>query len=119
MTELSFLLDLLLNHKLGKITKDALTERIKSIETKQPYASPSDHRYSAVPFGATVSQRMPIDISINSTHTPLPLDPHPPAIAVGVAQTPVAQAALAQRQQAISIAISGKEEKGRSSPRKF
>ena len=36
-----------------------------------------------------------------------------------IAQTPAAAAALAARNEAIRIAVSGKEEKGRTSPRKF
>ena len=35
MTELSFLLDLLLNHKIQKVTQDAIRERIKEIELGQ------------------------------------------------------------------------------------
>ena len=39
MTELSFLVDLLLNHKLTKATKDAVAARIRDIEVQR--AQPS------------------------------------------------------------------------------
>ena len=34
MTELAFLLDILLNHKIPKVTKEAITERIKLVESQ-------------------------------------------------------------------------------------
>lgn len=60
MTELSFLLELLLNHKLPKKTKDAVAERIKVVENgiiPQP---------TAIRAAPLISSRMP------------PPDPIPP-----------------------------------------
>lgn len=60
MTELSFLLELLLNHKLPKKTKDAVAERIKVVENgiiPQP---------TALRAAPVISSRMP------------PPDPIPP-----------------------------------------
>ena len=45
--------------------------------------------------------------------------PPPPSPVVVIAQTPAATAALADRQAAVAAQISGKPEKGRTSPRKF
>lgn len=53
MTELSFLLELLLNHKLPKKTKDAVAERIKVVENgiiPQP---------TAIRAAPMISSRMP------------------------------------------------------------
>jgi hypothetical protein len=114
MTELSFLLDLLLNHKLPKGTKEAITARIKEIEDRQaqPLAyvqrpprtaqSPSTQRILD-----EMAQEQGVSHTVIATNPPM------------IAQTPAAAAALAARQEAISIALSGKEEKGRTRPRKF
>jgi hypothetical protein len=109
MTELSFLLDLLLNHKLPKATKEAITGRIKEIETlahqptiTQPQWQPRPPRNAQSPSTQRILDEMAQEPSVSQ-----------------IAQTPAVAAALAARQEAISIALSGKEEKGRSSPRKF
>ncbi len=123
MTELSFLLELLLEHKLGKPTKDAIKERIKKIEAF-PSWTPPINQTSMRPTKTAQSpstQRI-LDEMANEGHV---LSPEPqaiheaPGMPVVIAQTPAAAAALAQRNEAIRIATSGKEEKGRSSPRKF
>jgi hypothetical protein len=145
MTELSFLLDLLLWHKLPKATKEAITSRIKDIESQAVFVSPSrssfvqkSERTIASPPeiislsnpDGTMSQ---IDLSKQSPSTRAKLlaqeQPSTPTILGApreevsnppiIAQTPAAVAAMSARQQAIAIAISGKEEKGRTSPRKF
>lgn len=122
MTELSFLLELLLEHKLPKPTRIAITDRIKEIDTIRvsppvPYTqrpprtaqSPSTQRIldeMAAEQGGTVVQEVGI---IGESQLM-------PAV---IAQTPAAVAALNARNEAIRIAVSGKEEKGRTSPRKF
>lgn len=88
MTELSFLIDLLLNHKLPKATKDAVAARIKDIEQASPQPRPSIQPIAA------------------------------PQVAQ-VAQTPAAQAALAQRQALINEAMSGKLNKDTGRPNKY
>lgn len=140
VTELTFLLDLLLNHKLPMATRVAITERVKEVEQRLNQAP-----QQFVPRGtpAPVPQNLPPHLVGQSPSTiaammrngfvpevvreaqlegmpnpplPVPEQPTQPAI---IAQTPAAMAALNDRQAAISQAISGKPEKGRTSPRKF
>lgn len=119
MTELAFLLELLLNHKLPRPTKVAVTERIKEVEqrlgnaTLQRPAAPLQSQGFIPPH---LANQAPSTIAAMARHPDLAAALEQPAV---VAQTPAAQAALASRQQAIAIATSGKEEKGRTSPRKF
>lgn len=109
MTELSFLLELLLTHKLAKGTKEAITNRIKEIE--QCLRPPPPQQVIRPPRTAQApsTQRLLDEMALE----PQPVAPDQ------VAQSPAAAMALAARQEAINIALSGKEEKGRSSPRKF
>lgn len=128
MTELSFLLELLLEHKLGKSTKDAIKNRIKDIELKSSTSSnwttvtyPPQPQRPLKTAQSPSTQRI-LDEMANEQQV---MSPEPQAIheAPGmpavIAQTPAAIAALNARAQAISIAISGREQKGRQSPRKF
>ena len=89
MTELSFLLELLLNHKLPKATQLAIRDRIGSIQ---------------------------LEASLPAPRKPIIQGPEPVA---QIAQSPAAAQALAQRQAAIQAALSDKPEQGRTSPRKF
>ena len=134
MTELSFLIDLLLNHELQKQTKDAIAERIKQVEAALtatrmvvPLSSgvrPEDIR--TVP--AHLANQSPSTIAAMIRHeqngeappmptaaatAPLPVQPQV------IAQTPAAVAAVNARQQAIQQAISGKPAPGETRPRKF
>lgn len=126
MTELSFLLELLLNHKLPKVTREAVTARVKEVE--QGLTHPYSQQARAVP---TLPQAVPPHLAGQAPSTiaalmrhegegkppivPIPVEAPPPVIAV----TPAAQAALAERNALINQAVSGKPEKGRTSPRKF
>ena len=127
-TELTFLLELLLNHKLPKATQLAIKERITQVESNFRPQAPGN--YNAAPLVQSKSAQSPSTQRIldemakegtplippgNHEHNTQPA-PVPKAL---VAQTPAAQAALQARDQAIATAISGKEEKGRISPRKF
>lgn len=111
-SELSFLIELLLKHKLPPATKDLIAGRIKDVEAayQQPVTytpkGPSNHVVSGV-------QQAPSTLAIMARNPDLV---QPVAI---VAQTPAAAAALADRQNAIAAAMSGKPEKGQTSPRKF
>jgi hypothetical protein len=144
MTELSFLIELLLNHKLAKATKDAIAERIKEVETRSTASAPGPRTPSAAAFVEMAShpaQYLPPEIAkqapsmqrimlrhleqgtapVSTEGTPIHADatvagPAPVAV---VAQTPAAAAAMASRAQAISQAISGKREQGQTRPRKF
>lgn len=121
VSELSFLIELLLNHRLQKGTKDAIAARIKDVEgrvsTSVPIASP--HLRPVVP-----------GMAVQSPSTQAILDRNPDLAAVipqpvaVVAQTQAAAEAMASRQRAISQSASsrpllGKPEEGRTSPRKF
>lgn len=120
MTELTFLLDLLLNHKLPMATKVAVTERVREVEARLTAGSITQ---MVVPRGsgivpAHLSNQAPSTIAAMMKHPDLAvaLEPTQPAV---VAHTPAAQAAISARQESINLAISGKPEKGRTSPRKF
>lgn len=142
MTELSFLIDLLLNHKLPQKTKDAVAERIKTVEALVSMVAPriptavhmSQPTQSSVALiGGTkqaastaaalakypdlVEQMEKSATKPVQTVAPAPQPDLPPVEVV--AQTPQTAAAIASRQAAIATAISGKPEKGRTSPRKF
>lgn len=140
MTELQFLIDLLLNHKLSKATKDLISKRIGEVESHytQPrtFPQPPPIIRPAPITGPVQSPSMvakvaefeaekaagTIDIlpGWEKTSTLGGIDTiQPVAIVEKIAQTPLAQAAMQSRQQAIAIATSGKPEHGRTSPRKF
>ena len=92
MTELTFLLDLLLNHKLPLATKNLIKDRIGVIEAQM----------------ATTPKTI-VQQPITQMQAPTPV--------VAVAQTPQAAEALARR--AALIAQGDKPEAGRTGPRKF
>lgn len=125
MSELSFLLDLLLNHKLSKSVKDLIANRIREIESRTTALSPA--RIVSVP--ASLAGQSPSTIANMMKHStgesvPLPTiadtmpveTPQPPGIVAG---TPATAAALESRNKAIAQALSGRPEPGRTSPRKF
>jgi|SRR6185312_4381313 len=87
MTELSFLLDLLLNHKLGKATKDVIKARIDQISQ-----GPTQIFIPA----SSGQQLQTIAAQQHPTYSIKPMDPAPVA-PEQIAQTPAAQEALAQR----------------------
>jgi len=118
MTELSFLLDLLMNHKLQKATKDLIAARIKEVELRYTArAAPSPAQYQSagstqLPFASLQTPSTLAAMARNGfQETTVPVE--------AIAQTPAAAAALASRKQAIQIAMSDVPEKGRTSPRKF
>lgn len=95
MTELSFLLDILLNHKLQKATKELIMARIKEVEeglTHKPQI------YSPVPgaiLPGTINGQVASTAALLAKHN-LPMPPAQPV--AEIAQTPATQAALAARQ---------------------
>jgi hypothetical protein len=116
-SELSFLIELLLKHKLPPATKDLIAGRIKDVEQSlcAPRSLPANPVRLAAPVGAQQAA---------STQAILDRNPdllQPPALVTPavIAQTPAAAAAIADRQAAITQSMSGKPEKGRTSPRKF
>lgn len=126
MTELSFLIDLLLNHKLPKTTRDAVAERIKAVEAMgaKGYEIPAharavrDNLVGGVPQAPSTIAAMARHGIFPVAQTAEELPPEPPPVAV-IAQTPAAAAALASRQQAINESLSGKVDKQTGRPRKF
>jgi hypothetical protein len=126
MTELSWLLDLLINHKLTKETKQHVLDRIHTIEQKavfNPYvtANSSSSGLTQIVNGApqaasTVALMQKHGLGAPTTVSITPDQPTEPGVVAATAQT---QAAVASRQAAIDQALSGKLEKGRTSPRKF
>lgn len=120
MTELSFMIELLLNHKLPKVTKELIVARIKEIEEKIEYK----------PAGATVMpvthQSGPVQaastLALMAKHGEIPMQgqvvdvPAPP---VQAAQNPVTAAAMQARQESIAAALSGKVDKVSGRPRKW
>ncbi len=115
-TELGFLLDLLLNHKLPKPTKDLVAGRIREVETM---LSTTQVR---IPAGsgitpAMISNQAPSTQAIMARNPDL--IPPPPVPIEAVAQTQATAAALAARQQSIAQAMSGKPVPGETKPRKF
>lgn len=126
MTELGFLLDLLLEHdELPKDIRLKIKDRIKEIEVRPITQG----------FGLTLPQTIPGQVTCIPPHlagqapstiknfmkdNPMPLnDLSPEAVPTSIVTSPAAAQALQARQAAISQGISGKPEKGRTSPRKF
>lgn len=116
MTELQFLIDLLLNHKLPPATKKLLAARIGEVEGRyQPQApQPWVGNARANPSAQAPSTQKILD--------QMAMEVNPPENAV--ATTPAAAAALQARADAIRLAtqsqpLRGKPEPGRTSPRKF
>lgn len=131
MSELSFLIELLLNHDLPKASKDLIASRIKEVEinltanTSLKYPPPINVTY-VTPDKKTA--QAPSTLAIMAKHGDLPeMAPAfiPPVEQVAqIAQTPAAAVALNARNEAISKAaaskpLAGKPDSGRTSPRKW
>lgn len=124
MTELSFLINLLLNDKLPAEIKLTVAERIKEVEMKlqapsyfAPIQAPT-HYIPARTAQAPSTQKI-LDQMSGDSHSPYPaaqefVAPTPPE-----ATTLAAAQALASRNNAIQQAVSGRQDPGRKSPRKF
>ncbi len=139
MTELSFLIDLLLNHELQKQTKDAIAERIKEVEaslsarnmagytSSNPSTALRVNSISSVPQAQSTLDAMARhgDVSAGMTSSqglvhPQQLPPEMPPVPVQqIAQTPATSQALNSRNQAIAASIAGKIDKVTGRPRKF
>lgn len=114
MTELSFLIDLLLNHKLSKPTQKAIQMRITEVESNRP--APIPRVQPMLHQGQAPSMQAKIEAMENDRL----LNPPPQAIGSPIQATSMTAAqALQDRQKIINQALSGKEEPGRSSPRKY
>ena len=140
-SELSFLIKLLLDHKLPKITKDLVASRVKEVEAAfktipipiipafvppavpATYVKPVKDPNAQSPSTMKILQDggpLPVPI-IPVQDAPVTQGPVTPAV---IAQTPATAAALANRNALLSQATSGgaftgKPEAGRTAPRKF
>lgn len=137
MTELSFLIDLLLNHKLPKPTRDAIAARIKDVECRASLSSPSPvsarHLPSPVALPPHIANQTPsmqaimlrnqdlmsLPESAQSVSVVPSLPPEAPMPVAVIAQTPATVAALNERHAHIAQARSGKPIPGETKPRKW
>lgn len=116
MSELSFLLDLLLNHKLPKATRELITARVSDVEKTLTHMVPTAPRpMHPFPTMPNVPASAMAILERNPDLIPVSAAPQP----VVVAQTPAAVAAMNSRQESINLAMSGKPAKGETRPRKF
>ena len=118
MTELSFLIDLLFEYDLPKPAIEVIRARVKEIEGRTIQPAPQYVQRPPRTAQSPSTQRILDDMAND-----IPPAYQPPqqvtSIPENIAQTPAAAAAMAARAEAIRIATSGVEEKGRRSPRKF
>lgn len=128
MTELSFLLELLLEHELPKATQTLIKERVKEIQVQPPrlmtqMAGQRAPRTNQAPSTQRMLDQMAEENGLTPVQMSTAMDVasqvQAQTIPNQIAQTPAAVVAMNQRAEAIRIATSGKEEKGRTSPRKF
>jgi hypothetical protein len=121
-TELSFLLDLLLNDITPLELKKLIAERIKEVELNLqpapiqrpiPKSAQVSIPQEVIDANPGMGKAQLADLMRNQQSSPQDQTMAP------VVVSPIAQAALQARQQAIQIAASGKPEPGRTSPRKF
>ena len=121
MTELSFLIDLLLNHDLPAKTKHVIAERIKEVESNlvaKPIQQQIQYHVPNMPAQA------PSTLALMAKHgelppiMPAPQMPAPEPVAV-IAQTPATAAAMNHRNETIAQALSGKVDKTTGRPRKW
>ena len=106
MTELSFLVSLLLEHKLSPTTKKAVAERIKEVESRQAPAAPQIQAQVQRPpktLQSASTQRILDEMASNGETLPVaPVVTEAPPAAV----TPATIAALNHRAQTIALAAS-------------
>ena len=112
MSELSFLLELLLEHELQKDTQKLIRERIKEIEAKPQLG----YNRPMIAGQAPSMQRAVADLEEDKAIQANFAQAQNPA---HTAQSPAVAQAMAHRAALIAQATSGVEEKGRRSPRKF
>jgi hypothetical protein len=96
MNELTFLISLLLHHKLRKDTKTAIQDRIELIARHS--SEFIDNRLSKHDPNVAPPSKLPLKVPIDGPE-PVPLEQ--------IAQTPAAQAAMALRQEMLNNARNG------------
>lgn len=142
MTELTFLIDLLLDHELQLVTKKAVAVRIREVEKlllvdrvfvrsdapsppvaevappPPPLPAPAIVSRQAPSTQAAMARHAAADANLPPPPPPPPPLPPPPPVAI-IAQTPQALAAMASRNEAINASMKGVIDKERGRPRKF
>jgi hypothetical protein len=104
-TEIQFLINLLLEHKLPEAVKNLCITRIGEVEASLNIPKPAG--------------RSPTTQQGIIQGTDRSIDPPQPVSKESIAQTPAAAAALQARQNAINAAMSDKPLAGQTSPVKF
>lgn len=126
MTELSFLIDLLLNQKLSKPVKDLIANRIREIESKVAPSSgqnrtsvpgPPAHLIGQAP--STIANWMKDNPSPMINAVPANIEPQAHSEPGILVASQAAAGAINARQQMIDQALSGKPAQGQASPPKF
>lgn len=114
MSELDFLLHLLLDHQLEPSLTKVIRSRIKLVQKSHAIPPPLAFSTPSQP-----SARM-IHGALQAPSMAGKIDQIPQASNLTqVAVTPAAQAAMMSRQKAITEALSGKSDEKRTSPKKF
>lgn len=113
MTELSFLLDLLMNHKLQKATKEAIAIRIKEVEIAMNEKPQSFHMQRPNPTNQAASTlaAMAKHEALNPEPIPIPIEE--------VAHTPAAAAAIERRNNLMLDPAKRPADPATGRPRKF
>lgn len=126
MTELDFLIELLLDHDLQANTKKRLAERIREVGSQvgndqRPRPAvmaprPAPATYQGAPQAASTMAAL---LRHDGMQAVAPEVAPPPAPVEVIAQTPAAIQAMASRQQAIMASMTGTVNKETGRPRKF
>jgi hypothetical protein len=120
MTEIQWLVDVMLHHKLPGPVKDKFIARIGEVETllnQQPKVLVQRSSGVNIPGYQAPSTQKILDEMNQSLEN---INKHDNSSGIPtIAQTQATANALHQRAEAIKIATSGKPEAGRTSPRKF
>ncbi len=129
MTELSFLIDLLLDHELPPKTKQAVAERIKVVEqglTTNPithHGTSLGVSLTGTPLPPHLAKQAPSTLALMAKHGDIPdvaAPVMPPVEPVAqIAHTPAAAAAMNSRNAAIAESIAGKIDKTTGRPKKW
>lgn len=126
MTELSFLIDLLLNHELPKPTKEKIANRITEVEgdilSRIPNPSFQQQTYHIPP--QAVQRQAASTLALMAKHGDIPgmvSAPNMPPIepVAVVAQTPATAEAMSKRATAIAASLNREINKETGRPRKF
>lgn len=127
MTELSFLLDLLMNHRLQKATKEIVAQRIKEVEESLNQKPQVPFQPKPIVLPPNLAGQSPSTLALMAKHGDLPpiepivmpeIPPVTPNV-TAIAQNHATQLAMESRQQAIRTGMSGKPISGETKPRKW